>query len=92
MATFEVANEQLAAIQDFLDVQRRLGMALPLYDEIENQQACTLARMIARFNTLTAVDAQTLSATLARGNWGAIAKAQLAKVISERVGAQCGRR
>ena len=88
MATFEVANEQLAAIQDFLDVQRRLGMALPLYDEIENQQACTLARVIARLKSLTAVDAQTLSATLARGNWGATAKAQLAKVISERVGAQ----
>ena len=88
MATFEVANEQLAAIQDFLDVQRRLGMALPLYDEIENQQACTLARVIARLKSLKAVDAQTLSATLARGNWGAIAKAHLAKVISERVGAQ----
>ena len=88
MATFEVANEQLAAIQDFLDVQRRLGMAPSLYDEIENQQACTLARVIARLKSLKAVDAQTLSATLARGNWGAIAKAQLAKVISERVGAQ----
>ena len=91
MATFEVANEQLAAIQDFLDVQRRLGMAPSLYDEIENQQACTLARVIARLKSLKAVDDQTLSATLARGNWGAIAKDQLAKCVQRDIDAFCDR-